>query len=666
MLDRDERSRRVMVMTRRLVHRGPDDEGFFDGDGISLGFRRLSVIDLETGAQPIVMADGPIAIVLNGEIYNYRELRSQLKAKGHRFRSRGDVETVLRLYAEQGISCLESLNGMFALALWDGRERVLHLARDRFGIKPLFWCREGDRLAFASEQRALLAGGYPSRPEIDPVELRHYLALGYTSPRGSLLRSVRSVPPAAVLSIDARGHESIKSYWSPPEPEERAVAPVDAAEQLLGVLEGAVQRQLVADVPVGVFLSGGVDSSTVSALAGRSMSGRLRTFSVGFEGPEAVSELSAARTVADSLGSRHYELVMNPETVAGDLDAILGGLDSPLADPTAIPTWYMSCLASETVTVALSGEGADEVFGGYERQRFDVAFDFLGALGRRFVPMGMRLFGRTPSARIRERSLMAPGLARQLHWGRVFTAAEIDGLTTAPLADEGSMLASYGEIADRWLRFDRSDPINGRLTTDREVFLSGDLLPKVDRMSMAHSLEVRVPFLDNEVTDFVLPLPGRLKATLLRDKILLRHAVKSIIPQTTATRWTVARLTRSTCRQTCRQTCRPRISGPSRSTTTRRARCCRPTIVSQGSTTTRPALSRTPMGHTTSTSAPRLRRARRTTGFRPFPARAGILSSASTARSSPGTTRPGGPGRSNWWSESEVDVCLGRSGQMVP
>jgi asparagine synthase (glutamine-hydrolysing) len=196
----------------------------------------------------------------------------------------------------------------------------------------------------------------------------------------------------------------------------------------------------------------------------------------------------------------------------------------------------MSQLARRTVTVALSGEGADEIFGGYERQRFDVAFDLLGTVGRRLVPLAMRLLGRPPSARLRERSRMAPGLARQLHWGRIFTASEVDALTTAPLASEQAMLAPLAELAERWRRFAATDPINGRLTTDRESFLPGDLLPKVDRMSMAHSLEVRVPFLDNEVVDLVLPLPGRLKATLRRDKILLRRAVDGVIPQTTATR----------------------------------------------------------------------------------------------------------------------------------
>ena len=523
-------------MTRQLVHRGPDDEGFFDDEGVSLGFRRLSVIDLETGQQPIVLTDGPIAIILNGEIYNFRELRTELEAKGHSFQSRGDVEVVLRLYVEEGIGCLARLNGMFALALWDGRERVLHLARDRFGIKPLFWCREGAGIAFASELRALLAGGFPARLEIDPVELRHYLALGFPSPNGTLLDGVRAVPAASVLSFEEGGGERLRSYWRPPGPEDRATVPADAAAELRELLGKAVERQLVADVPVGVFLSGGVDSSTVSALAQRSVSGALSTFSVGFEGPGAVSELPAARAVAEHLGSDHHELVMNPVTVARDLDAILDGLDTPNADCTAIPTWYMSRLARDRVTVALSGEGADEIFGGYERQRFDVAFDLLGAPGRRCVPMAMRLVGRTPSERVLERSRMTPGLARQLHWGRIFTAVEIDELTTASLASEEAMLGSLADLADRWLRFDRADPVNGRLATDRESFLPGDLLPKVDRMSMAHSLEVRVPFLDNEVADFVLPLPGRVKATLMRDKVLLRRAVKGVIPQTAATR----------------------------------------------------------------------------------------------------------------------------------
>ncbi|MEE4272569.1 MAG: asparagine synthase (glutamine-hydrolyzing) [Thermoanaerobaculales bacterium] len=534
--DRIERSRRVRAMTATLIHRGPDDEGFFDDESASLGFRRLSVIDLETGQQPIVLSDGRAAVVLNGEIYNFRELRAELQSKGHRFRSKGDAEVVLRLFAEEGIGCLLRLNGMFAIALWDARERVLHLARDRFGIKPLFWCRDGGETAFASELRALLAGGFPSARRLDRAELRHYLALGYPTPGGTLLDQVEAVPPGCRISLGADGRVETCQYWRPPEPDHRAPSLDDAAQRLRETLAAAVTRQLVADVPVGVFLSGGVDSSTVSAFAERAVSGPLRTFSVGFEGPGAVSELPAARVVAEHLGSDHHELVMDSATVARDLPAILDGLDTPNADCTAIPTWYMSRLARRSVTVALSGEGADEVFGGYERQRFDVAFDVLGGPGRRMVPLAMRLTGRRPSARLVERSRMAPGLARQLHWGRIFTAGEIDELAIDPMADEEAMLQPLADLAERWLGYQAADPVNGRLMTDREGFLPGDLLPKVDRMSMANSLEVRVPFLDNEVVDLVLPLPGRLKATLFRDKILLRRAVKGLIPTTAASR----------------------------------------------------------------------------------------------------------------------------------
>jgi asparagine synthase (glutamine-hydrolysing) len=532
----DERRRRVSAMTRALVHRGPDDEGFFDDEEITLGFCRLAVIDLETGQQPIVDEERRLAIVLNGEIYNFRELREELRQKGHRFRTRGDVEVVLRLWAEEGEACLRRLNGMFALAVWDGQRRTLYLARDRFGIKPLYLCSEGGEFVFASELRALRAGGYPSTPRLDGVQLRHYLAYGYLASDGAPLTGVRSLPPASVLAVNTEGGERLTTYWQPPQAGERAAVPDGIAEILRSELVSAVDRQLVADVPVGVFLSGGLDSSTLCALARSRVSGPLRTFSVGFEGPEAVSELPYAREVAAFLGSDHHELMMDPATVAGDLDRILDGLDAPLADPTTIPTWYMSQLARERVTVALSGEGADEIFGGYARQRYDVGIDRLGAAGRRLLPTILRMAGRRPSDRLERRLRMTPGLERQLDWGRIFSADEIDDMAAAPLVSEEAMLRPYSELAARWLKYVVSDPVNGRLATDRETFLPGDLLPKVDRMSMAHSLEVRVPYLDNQVVDLVLPLPGSLKQSLRRDKILLREAAADLLPPSAVAR----------------------------------------------------------------------------------------------------------------------------------
>jgi asparagine synthase (glutamine-hydrolysing) len=534
--DLEDRRLRVAHMTRALTHRGPDDEGFFDDDEVSLGFRRLSVIDLETGQQPIVLDEPPLVIVLNGEIYNFRELRRELEGKGHRFRSTGDVEVVLRLWAEEGAACVERLNGMFALCVWDRARRRLHLARDRFGIKPLYLCRDGSSLAFASELRALEAGGMPAASRLDQAGLRHYLAYGYLSPEGAPLEDVNSLPPATMLTVDADGSERHDTFWEPPAPGGPHAIPDRIVDRLHHVLDEAVDRQLVADVPVGVFLSGGLDSSTLSALARPRVSGALRTFSVGFEGPDAVSELPAAREIADHLGSDHHELMMDPDEVARDLEGIIDGLDTPLADPTAIPTWYMSRFARERVTVALSGEGADEVFGGYARQRFDVALDRFGAVGRRMLPSVLRLAGRPPSARLAGRLRMTPGLQRQLDWGRVFSESEIDRLMVVAPATETEMLAVYAELDDGWRRWASVDAVNGRLEADRRTFLPGDLLPKVDRMSMTHSLEVRVPFLDNQVADFVLALPGSFKQTLRHDKILLRRTAAKLLPRTGALR----------------------------------------------------------------------------------------------------------------------------------
>jgi asparagine synthase (glutamine-hydrolysing) len=425
---------------------------------------------------------------------------------------------------------------MFALAVWDGHNQRLYLARDRFGIKPLYLCGEGKSLAFASELRALRAGGFPRSPRLDEVQLQHYLAYGFLSPRGAPLTGVRSLAPATILEVDADGGERVRCYWVPRESDDGVSTGNGLVEGLRAAMEGAVERQLVADVPVGVFLSGGLDSSTLCALSSDRVSGPLRTFSVGFEGPGVVSELPFAREVADFLGSEHYELMMDPKIVAEDLETIVDGLDAPLADPTAIPTWYMSKLARERVTVALSGEGADEIFGGYARQRYDVAIDRLGAPGRFLLPVVLRITGRKTSRRFLRRLEMEPGLRRQLDWGRVFQVDELDSLMCSPTVTDEAVHGPYEDLAQRWLDLAATDPVNGRLTTDREVFLPADLLPKVDRMSMAHSLEVRVPYLDNQVVDLMLSVRGSLKQSLRRDKILLREAATAYLPETAAHR----------------------------------------------------------------------------------------------------------------------------------
>ena len=531
--DPAERSRRAAIMSAALAHRGPDDQGAYSDSDVDLGFRRLSVIDLETGHQPIRLEGDRAVIVLNGEIYNYRELRQELAGRAT-FKTQGDVEVVLHLYAREGIDCLKRLNGMFALAIWDRERRTLWLARDRFGIKPLFFCREGHWLAFASELTALLAAGFPSSPRIDPLELRHFLAQKYHSPTGTIVAGVESLPPGSVLEIGPHGERS-RCFWQAPEAG-AVPADDDAVERLAEELDAAVKRQLVADVPVGVFLSGGVDSGTVATLACRHSAGRLSTFSVGFEGEGVANELPAATALARTLGTDHHALTLAPREVARDLPAILAALDGPLGDATAVPTWYLSRLARERVTVALSGEGADEIFGGYDRQRFDAWLDRIGPWGRRLVPAALTLARRPLSPRLRRRLGMPTGLARQLDWSRVFTAEEIDALTTTPVADEERLHERHADLSARFAERVRIDPINARLSTDRELFLVGDLLPKVDRMSMAHGLEVRVPYLDNEIADFVLPLPGRLKVRRGHVKWLLRRAAATRLGLEAATR----------------------------------------------------------------------------------------------------------------------------------
>ncbi|HKQ62376.1 MAG TPA: asparagine synthase (glutamine-hydrolyzing), partial [Candidatus Polarisedimenticolaceae bacterium] len=393
--DRTERMRLVRRMSAALRHRGPDDSGEYGDETVSLGFRRLAVIDLVTGNQPIRLEDERAAIVLNGEIYNFRELRRELEGR-QRFHTQGDVEVALRMYAAHGVAGLARLNGMFALAIWDRERRTLVLARDRFGIKPLFVYREPGRLAFASELSALLAAGLPPERELDRLELRHFLSQKYTSPAGTILRGVRSIEPATVLEIGPGG-ERVWRYWEPESLPAPRLDEDEAAEALEHALGDAVRRQLVADVPVGLFLSGGVDSSSLAALVARQGAGPLDSFSVGFEGAEAASELGAARRVAERLGTRHQEILLGPRRVRDDLERILARLDGALGDATCIPTWYMSALARGTVTVALSGEGADEIFGGYARQRYDAWLDRLGPGARRWLPLALRAAGRPPS-----------------------------------------------------------------------------------------------------------------------------------------------------------------------------------------------------------------------------------------------------------------------------
>lgn len=523
-----ERRERVAAMGRALRHRGPDDQGEYHGDALSLGFRRLAVIDLESGRQPIVDEVSGSVIVLNGEIYNFRELRRELEDE-RPFRTVGDVEVVLRLYEREGIDGLARLDGMFALALWDERARTLFLARDRFGVKPLFLYQRDGLLAFASELNALLAAGLPASPRLDRLQLRHYLSQRYPSPDASPFEEISSLAPGTILEI-APGGQRRRRFWEAPGPSEESISDEECIERLERLLREAARRQLVADVPVGLFLSGGLDSGTLASFVADACAGKLSTFSVGFDSGDVANELPAAAESARRLGSEHHELLLTPREVRLELDSILASLDGPLGDATVIPTWFMSRFARQRVTVALSGEGADEIFGGYNRQRYDLWLDRVGPWGRRLAPLAMRLAGRRISPALRRRLRLKPGLQRQLDWSRAFGASEIDRLAVEPLASETALNELHAERARQWESRAEQDGIGARLATDRELFLPGDLLPKVDRMSMAHSLESRVPYLDNALVDFAISQPGHRKIRGNEMKWMLRRVAERRLP----------------------------------------------------------------------------------------------------------------------------------------
>jgi len=519
-------------MTRALAHRGPDAEGYYADDDVALGFRRLAVIDLATGDQPLAAPQRRGVIVYNGELYNFRELRAELTRAGHAFRTESDTEVVLHAWLEWGPEALARLNGMFAFAVWEPHRRTLILARDRFGIKPLFFWQEGSALVFASEVRALLAGGIPPRRQVDSQALHDFLNQKYVRPEGCFIEGVKNLPPAFMAEVSPAGLR-LQRYWSPPRQLLR-LNRREAVERSREVLARAVARQLVADVPVGVFLSGGVDSSTVLALAQEAAGRPMEAFTVTFAGHRVLDEAPAATQTALHLGCVHHLMPVSPANVAIDLERLVRDLDTPLGDATAVPTWYVSRLARTRVTVALAGEGADELFGGYQRQRWDARMDRLGLPGALILPVLARLAGRPLSGRALARLRLPPSVSRYLDWSQVFPPALL-----ASVWGEGVTLPSAAGETEREAEFAArlsADPLGARLWADTVRFLPGDLLPKVDRMSMAHGLEVRVPYLDCELADLVLSLPAAVRVGKWGDKRLLRRAAGRWLPRAVAWR----------------------------------------------------------------------------------------------------------------------------------
>jgi asparagine synthase (glutamine-hydrolysing) len=514
---------RLRAMSATLVHRGPDSDGELLDGPVGLAARRLSIIDLEGGDQPIANEDGTAHVVQNGEIYNFRELRAELEQAGHRFSTRSDTEVLVHLYEEHGEGFAERLRGMFAVAIWDSRRRRLVVARDRFGIKPLYYRDKSGELMFASELRALPRG------EVDPDALEAFLAFNSVPAPFSIFAGTHKLP-AGHLLVWQHGKTRVERYARPVPGEVRDEDSVELAEELRARLRDSVRAHLIADVPVGVLLSGGVDSSLLAALAAQESGDAVHTFSIGFE-ERSFDELDDARSVASMYGTRHEELTLRPDA-ALLLPRLAETFDEPFADSSALPTYLVSELAARHVKVALSGEGGDELFGGY----YTYAADLLALRVGRFAPGVRPLVERLPSSSRRAsfdykakrfvRGAALPPLERHHAWKEIFSPdlrAELTG--RRPGFDPVDLLrVRFGETegAELLTRFQ---------DVDLGTYLVDDLLVKTDRASMAHSLEARVPYLDPVVAGLAQSLPTRLKVRGLRKKVLLRKAAAPLLPR---------------------------------------------------------------------------------------------------------------------------------------
>ncbi|HXZ24738.1 MAG TPA: asparagine synthase (glutamine-hydrolyzing) [Nitrospiria bacterium] len=541
----------VRAMTDALTHRGPDGEGLFirptagkrgehserDANSVGLGNRRLAVIDPEGGRQPVSNEDGTVTVVYNGEIYNYRELRQSLEASGHRFKSRSDTEVIVHQYEQDGWRCVERFRGMFAFALWDETNGLLLLARDRLGIKPLYYTVHGDRLLFASEIWALLRG-LGQTPALDPVALAQLFLVQYVPSPLTIMSNIYKLP-AGTAAVVRSGKLELRPYWRPHAAPPPSYPPdADLARALLERLDDSVASHLVSDVPLGAFLSGGLDSSMIVASMRRRVDTPVHTFAVGFEGMAGEGELEHARRVASVMRTTHHELVVTEPNFIDALPRMVAALDDPVLDPALVPTLLVSRLARSEVTVVLTGEGGDELFGGYRRYRLQRWNRVM-----RLVPEAVRplLIGLARSLRVRQ--------ALEAYWQKGPSGRHLGWAATAP----PSLMRQLWEEPDRadqaaaGLRggFDRllaerhpeggEDPTDERaldamLDLDMRTWLPDDLLVKVDRMAMAVSLEARVPYLDHQLVEWASALPASMKVRGGTGKYLLKQAAMDRLP----------------------------------------------------------------------------------------------------------------------------------------
>ena len=521
-------------MTDAIAHRGPDADGFYVGDGIGLGHRRLSIIDLATGDQPLANEDGSVWVVFNGEIYNFADVRADLEARGHRFRTHSDTEVIVHGYEEWGEAVVDRLRGMFAIALWDERRRRLMLVRDRLGVKPIYYCVTSSGVTFASEIKAVIED--PDVPrDWDPQSLDAYLALQYVPGPRTMYKAIWKLPPGHLL-VAENGHVSLKRYWDLTfSGDGDASREEEYLERLDALVTESVRLRLISDVPLGAFLSGGIDSSIVVAAMTSTSSTRVVTTSVGFD-EQAFDELGSARIVAEHFKTESHEKIVKPDIV-DLLPRLAWHLDEPFADSSAVPTYYVSAAAREDVTVALSGDGGDELWAGYARHKVErweaKARGWLGASGGRVAGT---LAGRLPLALRGTRSLRHLALSPAEACARKHAYGLFDDRRDAIYSNGfAASVAGADPFAGFRAAYDACpspDPLDRALYVDVKTYLVDDIMTKVDKMSMAVSLEAREPLLDHKLLEFAATVPSSLKLKDGRSKYLLRRLLEKRLPKT--------------------------------------------------------------------------------------------------------------------------------------
>ena len=533
-------------MCTHIAHRGPDGQGIHVNGQVGLGQRRLSIIDLDGGRQPMANEDETVWVTFNGEIYNFQELRSRLEAQGHRFATHSDTEVILHAYEQYGPDCVQHFRGMFAFALWDGPRRTLLLARDRVGKKPLYYAHTPTIFVFASELQALLQHPAVSRTP-DPEAIDDYLTYGYIPAPRTIFRSVFKLPPAHYLVVrpgpDGQGLEATQPvpYWQLDYTPKHSLNEEEAVEGFLEVFQEAIRLRLIADVPLGALLSGGIDSSLVVALISQLSRGTVKTFSIGFQ-EQAFNELPYARAVAQQYGTDHHELIVRPQ-VLEILPRLVRHYGEPFADSSAVPSYYVAELTRRYVTVALNGDGGDECFAGYERYLGSALAHRLRwvpgllrrgarALASRLIPASLPRRSRLRQVRRFLEAADLPLAARYLRWVSYFTSADKDSLYQAGFRQalqrhhaEAWLLAGFDAVRPRC-----SDELDLLLAVDIRTYLPYDLLVKMDIATMAHGLEARSPFLDHKVLEWAACLPARFKLRGTTLKYLLKKTGARLLP----------------------------------------------------------------------------------------------------------------------------------------